>query len=135
MADTRGLDPREFADHMRARRGAPPADSRAVLQRGSSHTGEGDWMLWIVVGDWHPWYGEEDGAYSELLDEGEVAEVGDWVADVGFAGATAGARPGGWMINVFVKGEERAAQLLGYLCEAAEAAVAARRSGTVTSSR
>lgn len=125
MRKSRELNDDQFADHMRARRGEAPRDSRYIIERGIGTTGEQDWMIWISVSSTHPWYGEQpDECFDELLHESEDAD-----------GHEDTKHKGCWLMTIFVADEERGDKLLEWICEAAEAAVARRLGGTVNSSR
>jgi hypothetical protein len=133
VSDTRDLDGDDFAEHMRARRGAPPPDSRFILHRNFRDGIHGPhcWYATVTVSDKHPWYGHDldectDGGQldlSLLLDDSEEGE------------ATLEPEVDGWCIVVWCHSYERAEQLMKFLCDAAEACVSVRLSGTVVSSR
>jgi hypothetical protein len=124
--DTRELDSREYAEHMRRKRGG---DTPPVVDYGRGEAGDGDYMAWIEVSTEHPWAGKPvdecpaGGAVTvaDLMRDDDTHEA-EWVN-------------GRWLVSIFVPTRGRAEAIYSQLVHAAKSILPARQDGLVTSSR
>lgn len=133
--DTRELSLTEFADHMRVKRGAvprgPPASYIEIGVREVDPEGPPlvcPWVAEVRVREGHPWH-------SEPPDEIEILFAMDLMAGERWANRVMGTRDQVWVIEFFCPTESRARAVAKWLGEQAQAAIASRVGGAVTSSR